>query len=79
MHFVLDFCFRFSLGNRNEDTFEEGFVSFLVCWENNTVEVPDYTTKKIRKEGKYREILPSNTRQCFTDKKYGTECRLYYQ
>jgi hypothetical protein len=41
-----------SLGNRNEDTFEEGFVSFLVCWENKTVEDPDYTTKKIRKEGK---------------------------
>jgi len=47
VHFVLDFWFRFSLGNRNEDTVKEGVVSFLVCGEINTVEVPDYTTKKI--------------------------------
>jgi hypothetical protein len=76
VQFVLDFWFRFSLGNRNEDTVKEGVVSFLVCGEINTVEVPDYTTNK---GGKYREILPSYTRQCFTDKNCGTECRLYYQ
>ncbi len=55
MHCVLDFCFGFSLRNGNKDIFEKGLVFFLVCWENKTVEDPDYTTKKNKKGEKIKE------------------------